>query len=165
MINSVDVAGIILPEAIKLKLAALENVNLFSSNSETYLDFGDDVQIDLDKIFNIHSKVEYINVIFDRIITEVFGNHQIIIVKPKCKICKIGQELEIYLQGLLNSQNIELVFSNDTSLKYQLNPEFRFSKITNIVPIISNIKLDNPELIISSKNRIFADSLRSASLF
>ena len=55
MFNSVDVAGIILPEAIKLKLAALENVNLFSSNSETYLDFGDDVQIDLDKIFNIHS--------------------------------------------------------------------------------------------------------------
>ncbi|OBQ10127.1 MAG: hypothetical protein AN482_10235 [Anabaena sp. LE011-02] len=157
MFNSVDVAGIILPEAIKLKLAALENVNLFSSNSETYLDFGDDVRLDLDKIFNIHSKVEYINVMFDKIITEVFGNHQIIIVKPKCKICKIGQELEIYLQGLLNSQNIELVFSNDTSLKYQLNPEFRFSKITNIVPIISNIKLDNPELIISSKNRIFAD--------
>ncbi|MFM7372210.1 MAG: hypothetical protein ACKO2Z_31380, partial [Sphaerospermopsis kisseleviana] len=111
MSNSLDLATIILPEDIKLKLEALDDVKLLTSNSETYIDFDDDVQIDLDKIFDIHSQVKYINVIFERIITEVFGGHEIIIINPKCKIYKNPQNIEIYVQGLLNNQNIELVFS------------------------------------------------------
>jgi hypothetical protein len=150
MSNSITVASITLPEAIKLKLEALEDLNSFSSNSETYINFDDDVQLDLEKIFELHSKVEYINVMFDRIITEVFGGHKIIIVKPKCKIYKTNQELEIYLQGLLNNQNIELVFSHKPTLKYQLDHEFSFSNLTNAVPIINNLNLANPELIISN---------------
>ena len=61
MSNSLDLATITLPEAIKLKLEALDDVNLFTSNSDAYIDF-DDVQLDLDKMFEIHSKIEYINV-------------------------------------------------------------------------------------------------------
>jgi hypothetical protein len=150
MSNSIDLAAITLPEAIKLKLKALDDVNLIPSNSETYLDFDEDVHLDLDKIFNIHSKVEYINVIFDRIITEVFGDHEIIIVKPKCKIYKIGQEIKIHLQGLLNNQNIELVLSKNSTLKYELNHKLSFSNLTNAVPIINNFTLDKPEIIIAN---------------
>ena len=152
MSYSLDVATVTLPEAIKLKLAALNDVNLFTLNSEAYIDFDDDVQLDLEKIFDIHSPVEYINVMFDKIITEVFGGHEIIIINPKCKICKNAQNIEIYLQGLLNNQNIELVFSKNPILKYQLNHGFSFSKLTNSVPIISNLNLDKAELIISNNN-------------
>ena len=154
MSNSLDLATITLPEAIKLKLEALDDVNLFTSNSDAYIDF-DDVQLDLDKMFEIHSKIEYINVMFDRIITEVFGGHEIIIVKPKCKIYKIGQELEVYLQGLLNNQNIELVFSKNPILKYKLNHKLSFSKFTNTVPIFNNLNLDKPEIILSNNTHTF----------
>ncbi|MFM6004240.1 MAG: hypothetical protein ACKPB7_13360, partial [Sphaerospermopsis kisseleviana] len=150
MSNSLDLATIILPEDIKLKLEALDDIKLLTSNSETYIDFDDDVQIDLDKIFDIHSQVKYINVIFERIITEVFGGHEIIIINPKCKIYKNPQNIEIYVQGLLNNQNIELVFSKNTTLKYQLNDGFSFSNLTNTVTIISNLNLDKAELIISN---------------
>ncbi|MBE9057061.1 hypothetical protein [Sphaerospermopsis sp. LEGE 08334] len=152
MSNSLDLATIILPEDIKLKLEALDDVKLFTLNSDTYIDFDDDVQIDLNKIFDIHSQVEYINVIFERIIAQVFGGHEIIIINPKCKIYKKDQKIEIYLQGLLNKQKIELVFSNKPTLKYQLNHGFSFSNLTNAVPIISNLNLDEAELIISNNN-------------
>ena len=152
MSNSLDLATIVLPEEIKLKLEVLGNVESFTLNPWNYIDLDDDVRLDLNKIFDIHSQVEYINVIFERIITQVFGGHEIIIINPKCKIYKNAQKIEIYLQGLLNNQNIELVFSKNPILKYQLNHEFSFSNLTNAVPIISNLNLDEAVLIISNNS-------------
>lgn len=152
MSNSLDLATIVLPEEVKLKLEALENVKSFTSNPWNYIDLDDDVRLDLDKIFDINSQVKYINVIFESIITQVFGGNEIIIINPKCKIYKNAQKIEIYLQGLLNNQKIELVFSKNPILKYQLNHKFSFSKLTNVVPLISNFNLDKAELIISNNN-------------
>lgn len=92
MSNSLDLATIVLPEEVKLKLEALENVKSFTSNPWTYIDLDDDVRLDLDKIFDINSQVKYINVIFESIITQVFGGHEIIIINPKCKIYKNAQK-------------------------------------------------------------------------
>lgn len=150
MQKSINLTSITLPEDLKLKLEALDNINLSSSNSEIYIKFDDPIHINLEKTFDLESEVEYINVILAKIITEVFGNYQIIIVQPKCKVYQIAQKLEIYLQGLVNQQKIELVFSKNPTLKYQLNHDFSFSKVTNSVPIINNLKLEKPELIISN---------------
>ena len=158
MANSIDLTRITLPNAIKLKLEFLDYVNLVSSSSETYLDFDHDLQLNLDKIFSIHSTVPYINVALDRIIIEVFGKPEIRIYSPKYKIYKTYQEVELSFKGLLNNQGIELFFGKETTLKYKLNEDFIFSNIASKLPIINNLKLSNPELIITDTEHCFLHS-------
>ncbi|MDZ8224123.1 hypothetical protein [Nostoc sp. ChiVER01] len=158
MANSIDFAIITLPNAIKLKLDFLDNVNLVSSISETYLDFDHKLQLNLDKIFSIHSTVPYINVALDRIIVEVFGKPEIRISSPKYIINKISPEFEISFKGLLNKQDIELFFGKQTTLKYKLNEDLIFSNIASKFPIINDLKLSNPELIITDTEHDFIHS-------
>ena len=51
MSNSLDLATIVLPEEIKLKLEVLGNVESFTLNPWNYIDLDDDVRLDLNKIF------------------------------------------------------------------------------------------------------------------
>ena len=106
MTNSIDFTGMILPNAIKLKLGFSDDLNLVCLSSGIYLDFDHDLQLNLDKLFGIHSTVPYINVALDRIIFEVFGKPEIRITAPKYKIYKNSQEVELSFKGLLNNQNI-----------------------------------------------------------
>ncbi|MGF2040261.1 MAG: hypothetical protein RMZ43_034010 [Nostoc sp. CmiVER01] len=158
MANSIDFAIVTLPNAIKLKLDFLDNVNLVSSISETYLDFDHKLHLNLDKIFSIHSTVPYINVVLDRIIVEVFGKPEIRISSPKYIINKISPEFEISFKGLLNKQEIELLFGKQTTLKYKLNEDLIFSNIASKFPIINDLKLSNPELIITDTEHDFIHS-------
>lgn len=158
MANSIDFTRITLPDAIKSKLDFSDDVNLVSSSSEAYLDFEHDLQLILDKIFSIHSTVPYMNVLLDKIIIEIFGKPEIRIYSPKYKIYKIFQEVELSFKGLLNSQDVELFFGTQTILKYKLNKDFIFRNLTSKLPIINNLKLSNPELIINENEHDFIHS-------
>ncbi|MHC5726871.1 MAG: hypothetical protein ACYTXY_22590, partial [Nostoc sp.] len=158
MANSIDFTIIPLPNVIKLKLEFLDDVNLVSSSSGIYLDFDHDLQLNLDKIFSTHSTVPYIDVIFDRIIVEIFGKPEIRISEPKYKIYKTSQEVELSFKGLLNNQGIELFFGKQTTLKYKLKEDFIFSNIASKLPIINVLKLSNPELIITDTEHDFIHS-------
>ena len=149
MTNSIDFTIIPLPSAIKSKLGFSDDVNLASSSSGIYLDFDHDLQLNLDKVFSIHSTVPHMNVALDKIISEIFGKPEIRISAPKYKIHKTYQEVELSFKGLLNNQDIELFFGKQTTLKYQLNEDFVFSNLTSQLPIINDLKLSNPELIIT----------------
>lgn len=155
MANSIDFTRITLPDAIKSKLEFSDDVNLVSSSSEAYLDFEHDLQLILDKVFSIHSTVPYMNVMLDKIIIEIFGKPEIRISSPKYKINKIFQEVELSFKGLLNSQDVELFFGTQTTLKYKLNKDFIFSNLTSKLPIINDLKLSNPELIITETEHDF----------
>lgn len=150
MNNSFHVSGITLPDDIQLKLEALNYINLAPSSSGTYLELDRDLQINLDKIFSIHSTVSYMDAAIDKIIVEIFGNHEITISKPKYRVYQNDQEIELSFKGLLNNQNIELFFGKQTILKYQLSTHFSFRYLTNTVPIINHLKLSSPELIITN---------------
>ncbi|MBD2502516.1 hypothetical protein [Anabaena azotica] len=150
MKSSLALTGINLPNDIKLKLESLDYINITLSNSETYLDFNHDLQINLEQIFDIHSTVPYMDVALDRIIIEIFGSHEIKISSAKYRIYKNSQEIEISFKGLLNKQNIELNFGKQTTLKYKLPKNFSLSYLKNTVPIINDIKLSNPELILTN---------------
>ncbi|MFN6515789.1 MAG: hypothetical protein RMY29_015005 [Nostoc sp. CreGUA01] len=158
MNNSFELAVINLPDEIALKLQALNSTNLAPSNSATYLDFDHDLQINLDKILSIHSTVPYMNVAIDRIIVEIFGNHEITITKPKYRVFQSDREIEFSFKGLLNNQNIELSFGKQTILKYQLPTHFNFSFLTNTIPIINHLKLSSPELILTNISYSFIHS-------
>ncbi|WP_228039068.1 hypothetical protein [Nostoc sp. LEGE 12450] len=155
MANSIDFTRITLPDAIKSKLEFSDDVKLVSSSSEAYLDFEHDLQLILDKVFSIHSTVPYMNVLLDKIIIEIFGNPEIRISSPKYKIYKIFQEVELNFKGLLNTQEVELFFGAQTILKYKLNKDVVFSDITSKLPIINDLKLSNPELIINENEHKF----------
>ena len=158
MANSIDFTRITLPDAIKSKLEFSDDVNLVSSSSEAYLDFEHDLQLNLDKIFSIHSTVPYMNVLLDKIIIEIFGKPEIRIYSPKYKIYKVFQKVELSFKGLLNSQDVELVFGTQTILKYKLNKDFIFRNLTSELPIINDLKLSNPELIITDTEHEFIHS-------
>ncbi|MCC5639092.1 hypothetical protein LC593_25330 [Nostoc sp. CHAB 5844] len=146
---SLDLAEISLPEDIKLKLKSLDCINLATSSSENYVDFGHDLQLNLDKIFNIHSTVPYIDVALNKIIIEIFGDYEITISEPKYRTLQTNQEVELSVIGLLNDQNIELIFGKQTTLKYKLSTNFTFGFLTNTVPIINDLKISKPDLIIT----------------
>lgn len=158
MKNSLALTGITLPDDIKSKLESSDYINLTPSNSETYLDFDHDLQINLDKIFDLHSKVPYMDAALDRIITEIFGDRQIKISAPKYRVYQKKQEVEINFQGLLNGRNIELNFGKQTTLKYKLPKTISLSKLTDTIPIINNIKLNKPELILTNLGYSFTHS-------
>ncbi|MCC5654868.1 hypothetical protein LC609_34920 [Nostoc sp. XA013] len=158
MANSIDFTRITLPDAIKSKLEFSDDVNLVSSSSEAYLDFEHDLQLILDKIFSIHSTVPYMNVLLDKIIIEIFGKPEIRIYSPKYKVYKIFQEVELSFKGLLNNQDVELFFGTQTILKYKLNKDFIFRNLTSKLPIINDLKLSNPELIINENEHDFIHS-------
>lgn len=86
----------------------------------------------------------------DKIIVEIFGNHEITISKPKYRVYQNDQEIELSFKGLLNNQNIELFFGKQTILKYQLSTHFSFRYLKNTVPIINHLKLSSPELVITN---------------
>ncbi len=160
MSPNIDLAGITLPKALKLKLESLDNIDLVSSNSEVYLDLDldHDLQLNLDEIFNIHSKIPYMNVALDRIIVEIFSQPEIKISASKCKLYRNHHKIEIRCRGFLNNRKIELIFGRKTTLRYQLTSDFSFSKLTNKIPIINNLKLANSELIITNIAHAFAHS-------
>lgn len=151
-------AGTSLPEAIKLKLESSENVDLVLSTSEIYLKFANDLRLNLDDIFETSSKVPYMDMALDRIITVVFGSSELILSSPKLGIFRNIQGIEFRLQGLFNSQNIELNFGKQTTLKYKLPNDINFSTLTNQIPILNELNLINPELIISNTSYCFAHS-------
>ena len=158
MTNSIDFTRITLPDVIKSKLEFSDDVNLVSCSSGAYLDFEHDLQLMLDKVFSLHSKVPYINVALDRIIVEVFGKPEIRISVPKYKIYKTSQAVELSFKGVLNNQCIELSFSNQTTLTYKLNKDFIFSNLNIKLPIINDLKLSTPELIITDTEHNFIHS-------
>ncbi|MBD2451299.1 hypothetical protein H6G76_30070 [Nostoc sp. FACHB-152] len=158
MNSSFDVEGIILSDNIKLKLKSLEDVNLTPPTSIIYLDYGHDLQLNLNKIFNLQSNVTYIKVAVDRIITEIFGGYEIIISAPQYSIYQKNKEIELGFKGLLNNQDIELIFGKQSILKYKLPNNFSFSSLTNTVPIINDLKLSNPELILTKNSYNFTHS-------
>jgi len=150
MTNTLNLARITLPDDIKFQLESLNNANLTPSISAgIYLDFNHDLHLNLDEIFNIHSTVPYIDVALDRMIIAIFGNHEIIISAPKYRIYQTYQEIELSFKGLLNQQNIEIIFGKQTTLKYNLPKKFNFSFLPNTLPIINDLKLSDPELIIT----------------
>ncbi|BAZ09542.1 Na-Ca exchanger/integrin-beta4 [Calothrix sp. NIES-4071] len=153
-----DLAGTTLPEAIKLKLESLENIDLVLSTSEIYLKFADDLRLNLDDIFDTSSTVPYMDMALDKIIAGTFGSSEFILSAPKLGIFKNIQEIELRLQGLFNSQNIKLVFSKQTTLKYQLPNDINFSSLTNQIPILNELNLINPELIITNITYCYAHS-------
>ena len=158
MTNSIDFTGMTLPNAIKLKFGFSDDLNLVSSSSGIYLDFDHDLQLNLDKLFGIHSTIPYINMVLDRIIVEVFGKPEIRISAPKYKIYKNSQKVEFSFKGLLNNQSIELFFGKQTTLKYKLNEDFVFNNLDSKLPIINDLKLSNPELIITDTEHDFIHS-------
>jgi hypothetical protein len=145
-----DLAGVSLPEGIKSKLESLDNVDLVLLADGIYLKFTNDLQLNLEDIFDIGSDIPYMDMALDNIITGIFGNHELRITAPKLGIFKSIKEPQLIFQGLLNSQNIELLFGEETTLKYQLPNQIDFSRLTNKIPIISDLTLTNPELIITN---------------
>ncbi|MBC1299851.1 hypothetical protein GNF11_34165, partial [Nostoc sp. UCD122] len=89
---------------------------------------------------------------------EVFGKHEIRISAPKYKINKTSRKFELGFKGLLNNQDIELFFGKQTTLKFKLNEYFIFSNITSKLPIVNDLKLSNPELIITDAEHSFIHS-------
>jgi hypothetical protein len=153
-----DLAETTIPEAIKLKLESSENVDLVLSTSEIYLKFANNLQLNLDDIFDTSSTVPYIDMALDKIIAEIFGSSEFILSAPKLGIFQNIQEIEFRLQGLLNSQNIELIFGKQTTLKYKLPHDVNFSTLTKQIPIINELSLKKPELIITNISYSFTHS-------
>lgn len=150
MNNNFALVGITLPDDIKSKLESLDEINLTPSNSEIYLDFNQDLQLNLEKIFDLHSTVPYMDVALNRIIIEIFGGHEIKISTPKYRIYQSYQEFELSFQGLLNNRDIELTFGKQTILKYLLPKNFSLSYLTDTVPLINDLNLNNSELIFTN---------------
>ncbi|MBD2409603.1 hypothetical protein FACHB389_09005 [Nostoc calcicola FACHB-389] len=150
MIHSFALAGITLSDAIKLELESLKNIDSVGSNSGIYLDIDHDLELNLDKIFNIHSPVPYIDLALNKIIQVIFGKPQIKIVAPKYRIIKSNKLVELSFKGLLNNQNIEFIFDKQAVLKYKLPKNVNFNQLINQIPIITDLKLSNTELIITN---------------
>ncbi|WP_208821833.1 hypothetical protein [Tolypothrix sp. PCC 7910] len=155
MCNSVDTAVINLPDDIKLKLECLDNLEINPSSSLIYLNFEQDLQINLDEVFKLHGTVPYINMAIDRLVGEIFGNNEILILAPTYRIYQKKHEVIVGFQGLLNNQNIELIFGRETTLKYNLSENLYFHSITHIIPIINDLKLNSPEVIITNTSHSF----------
>ncbi|MFN6560828.1 MAG: hypothetical protein RMY28_013730 [Nostoc sp. ChiSLP01] len=149
MSNNFNLAGVTLPDAIKLKLDSLKNLNLVGSDAELYLDIGHDLQLNLDEIFSLHSEIPYMDAALDSIIKEIFGKPIIEISTPQYKILKTSQVVELSFKGLLNNQNIELILGKQPILKYKLFDNMSFSCLTNNFSIIKDLELINCELIIT----------------
>ncbi|MBE9206320.1 hypothetical protein IQ244_07300 [Nostoc sp. LEGE 06077] len=149
MPKSLDLSRTILPENIKLKLQSLDSLNLAISGSETDLDVDNYLDINLEKVFNIHSKVSYMNAAIAKIITEIFGSNEIRISAPKYILSQNLQEPEFRITGLLNKQKIELIFGQPTTLKYKLIKNFAFNFLPSELPIFHDLKLKNSELILT----------------
>ncbi|BAY74120.1 Na-Ca exchanger/integrin-beta4 [Nostoc linckia NIES-25] len=150
MIHSFELAGITLSDAIKLQLESLENIDSLGSNSGIYLDYTQDLQLNLDKLFKLNSAVSYIDLALNNIINAVFGKKKIRIIAPKYRIIKINQQVELSFKGLLNNQEIELFFRQQPVLKYKLPQTVNFSQLINHVPIINDLELNNTELILTN---------------
>ncbi|BAY50200.1 Na-Ca exchanger/integrin-beta4 (plasmid) [Scytonema sp. HK-05] len=150
MSNSFDLAGITLSDDIKLQLESLDYINLSPSVSENYLDYDHDLQLNLNKIFNLNSTVPYMDIALKTIIFEIFGNHEITISALKYRVYQNDKEIEISFKGLVNDLNIEVIFGKKAILKYNLSKNFSFQSITNQFPIINDFKLNSPELIIAN---------------
>ncbi|BCL38270.1 hypothetical protein [Nostoc sp. MS1] len=150
MNKNFDVLGITLADDIKLKLEYLNDINLTTASSATYLDYDHDLQLNLDKVFHLHSPVPYIDAALDRIIVEIFGSHEIKISAPKYKIYQNNQDIELSFKGLLKNRSIEINFGKQVTLKYKLPKNFSFDKLTNTVPLISDLKLTSAELMLTN---------------
>ncbi|MBD2299003.1 hypothetical protein H6G28_10355 [Nostoc sp. FACHB-190] len=150
MPNILKSSAIILPDYLKLKLDSLDFANLAKSNSEIQLDNNHDLDLDLNKIFNLHSTLPYMNVALDSIINAIFGSHKITISNPKYTVSQNGQKTELTARGLLNKQKIEVTFGKITTLKYKLPKNFSFKSLTNTIPIINDLKLGSTELILTN---------------
>ncbi|WP_199337767.1 hypothetical protein [Nostoc sp. FACHB-280] len=155
MPNILNSAEIILPENIKFKLESLDSVNLAKSSSEINFDDNHNLDLDLDKAFNLHSPVPYMNVALDTIINAIFGSHKISIFTPKYTVSQNRQEIELKVKGLLNKQKIEVLFGDKTTLKYKLPKNFSFKFLTNTIPIITDLNLGNTEIIITDNSYYF----------
>ncbi|BAY37601.1 Na-Ca exchanger/integrin-beta4 [Nostoc sp. NIES-2111] len=155
MNKSFYVEGITLADDIKLKLESLDDIKITSASSVKYLDYEHDLQLNLDKIFNLHSTVPYIDAALDRIILEIFGSHEIKISAPKYKIYQNKQESELSFKGLLKNRSIEIKFGKQITLKYKLPKNFSLSYLTNTVPLINDLKLSSAELILTNIDYAF----------
>ncbi|TAE61577.1 MAG: hypothetical protein EAZ87_01725 [Nostocales cyanobacterium] len=145
-----------LPQSIQLKLDSLENANLILSKSEIYLEFTDNIQVDLNDILNLDVNIQLpsINIeeIFNSFIAKIFGKSELDISNSKLKLSKDNNGNQINLIGLINNQEIQLTFGSRTTVKYQLTDDLDFSSLTKNIPVIKELKLKNGELIISDKN-------------
>ncbi|MBD2439580.1 hypothetical protein [Nostoc sp. FACHB-110] len=155
MSNIMEAAVIKLPDNLQAKLGILEDKKLVPSNSDIYLDLGQDLFLNLDKTFGIHSTVPYMNALIERIITEIFGSREITIKSPKYRLIKNKKEVELSIIGLLNQKKVELFFGKQTTLQYKLPKGFNFSNLTNTLPVISDLKLKSPDLILTDRGYSF----------
>ncbi|MDZ8183864.1 MAG: hypothetical protein RMX96_03240 [Nostoc sp. ChiSLP02] len=147
MVHIFDLTGIASSDALKLKL---ENIDVVTPNPGIYLDLDHDLHLNLDKLFNIHSSVPYINVAIANIITTIFGKSEIKISAPKYRIFQSDRVVELSFKGLFNKQDIELIFGNSRILKYKLPKKVNFASLMNQIPIIKDLSLSNTELIITN---------------
>ncbi|GAA6617378.1 hypothetical protein [Scytonema sp. NUACC26] len=150
--------GISLPDAFKWQLKSLENVALILTNSVICLQFVNDIQLDLDEIFNLDTSGPYMGMAIDGIISGIFGKSELSISTPKFGFFKETQGVELSLKGLLNSQNLELTFNDRITLNYKLPNDIAFGCLTGGIPIINSLKLINPELIITNLSHSFTHS-------
>lgn len=155
MSKIVDVTVINLPEDIKLKLGSLDYTKLTLTNSEKYLDFDQELELDLEKIFDIHSTTQYMDTLLNRIVSEIFGSSKIKITKPQYRVLQKNKKIELYFTGLLKNRKIELSFGKQTTLQYNLPKGFNIGSFTNTLPIINDLKLSNPELILTDSEYYF----------
>ncbi|GAX34069.1 hypothetical protein [Nodularia sp. NIES-3585] len=142
--------GITLSDALTLELKSLNDVSLVLSDSEIYLKFANDLQLNLEDFFIINSNFPYIDVAFDSIIAGIFGQSEIRISEPKFGFFNTIQEVELSLKGLLDYREFRLKFSDIITLNYQLPNQIDFGRLTSGIPVINNFKLTNPELIITN---------------
>ncbi|MDB9373568.1 hypothetical protein [Nodularia sphaerocarpa] len=145
-----NLAGITLPDVLKFQLESLDHVGLVLSNSELYLNFAHDFQLKLTDFFILNSASPYIDVAFNSIITEIFGQPELRIAVPKLGFFKKNQGSELTLTGLLHSQEFWLTLGKRTTLHYKLPDDIDFSRLTNGIPVINDFKLINPELILTN---------------
>ncbi|MFL9454170.1 hypothetical protein AB0758_24130 [Tolypothrix bouteillei VB521301_2] len=150
--------GITLPDALNLGLESLENVVFILSNSGIYIESINDLTFNLDEIFNIHAAVPYMKVAIDGIVRGVFDKSVLNISTPKFGFLKTDGGIDLTLNGLLNSSNIEVIFNDKITLNYKLPQKINFSSLTVNIPIIKNLKLINPELIITNFSHCFTHS-------
>ncbi|NET73550.1 MAG: hypothetical protein F6K62_22210 [Sphaerospermopsis sp. SIO1G2] len=150
-----------LPEFLQVKLESSEDVSLVLLKSKIYLEFDDDIEIDLDKFLNLelNSQLISINVeeLFNDFINKIFGTTELEISKAKLEFLTNDGISKISLTGgvnHLNHQEIELTFGDIRIVKYQISDDIDFSDFASNIPIIHDLKLRESELIIANDNYI-----------
>ncbi|BAY79100.1 hemolysin-type calcium-binding region (plasmid) [Nostoc linckia NIES-25] len=150
-----DLGGITLPTNIKDKLP-LGDVDLVLSNQGISLNFANDFNLDLGKVFSLDSVIPFIDTAIDGITTGIFGTPNLTLSQLGLNLSNKNNKKQLKLSGLLNGNSVDFSFektntTTKTTFDYKLANTIDFGQLAGDIPILNSFKIQNPELILTTE--------------